>query len=670
MHKSRSATRVRRLLLLFSMTATAVAFLAPGAQADSMLTVAKTATDVDGGTLQPGDVIEYQIEITNGGVDAATGVNLTDATPANTTYVADSASINGGAPIAGATNPFADGEPIPDIAPASPATAVFRVTVDASVADGTSIDNTASVYASNDPNATQASPQTSTTNNAVVAPVLTVTKTADPAADVAPGETITYTIVVENSGGDTATAVEFTDATPENTTYVAGSATSDDGTGATSVPDNSAEPLNPFEDGHDLGDMTSGASYTLTFQVTVASPLPNDTVISNSATVSAANHADVSDDADVTVTSTPGLTMAKTAFPAEAGTVTPGATINYTIVVTNAAEATEAATEITLTDPTPANTTYVAGSAKLGDTAITGEANPFTAGYALPDLEPGASATVTFDVKVASPLAKGTVVSNLAKLTADNHPDVEDGATHTVDSTPVMKVLVSSDPKDGSKLKGGDKIDYKVDVTNDPTASDSLQNVVVKAPTPSGTTYVDGSAKLDGAPASSSSGQLLAAGPSPLASGYALGTMAPGSSHSLTYSVRVKASADEIEGTITVEAANITAVTATTSHRGPSSGSGGGGGGDDDDGSAFGLESDSGTAGSTGSGELAFTGLDLARLLTLAFSLFLVGWTLLARGHSVQRRTARVGARDNEISPGFPVWDRWSGAWFFPDSKK
>ena len=51
-------------------------------------------------------------------------------------------------------------------------------------------------------------------------------------------------------------------------------------------------------------------------------------------------------------------------------------------------------------------------------------------------------------------------------------------------------------------------------------------------------------------------------------------------------------------------------------------------------------------------------------------SLVLVGWTRLARGRSVQRRTVRVSVHDNEISPGFPVWDRWSGAWFFPDSKK
>jgi len=658
----RLATRVRRLLLLVSMTATAVAFLAPTAQAATTLTVTKTAVPAEDGPVTSGTVIEYSIDVVNSGAEDAPNVILTDATPDNTTYVDGSATIDGGAPIAGG-NPFEDGEALGTVVASDTVTVTFDVTVDADLADGTPITNTASVTADNVDGLT--SDLDDDAVHTVGAPVLTVEKTAS-AETADPGATIDYSIVITNSGGDAATGVVLLDATPENTEYVADSATIDDGT----VIDAST---NPFADpGLDIADIPAAGTTTATFQVTVNSPLPNDTVISNSATVSAGNHADVSDGADVTVTSTPGLTMAKTAFPAEGEKVTPGTTINYTIVVTNSAEATEEATEVTLTDPTPANTKYVEGSAKLGDTAIEGEGNPLAEGYALPDLTPGTSATVTFDVKVDSPLSNGTVISNLAKLTAANHPDVEDGATHTVDSAPVMKVLVSSDPKDGSKLKSGETIDYKVDVSNDPAASDSLQSVTVKAPTPSGTTFVDGSAKLDGQPVSSSSpSRLLAPGSNPLASGYALGNMAPGSSHSLTYSVRVKGSADEIEGTITVEAGNITAVTASTSHRGPSSGSGGGGGGGgDDEGSAFGLESDSGTAGSTGSGELAFTGLDLARLLTLAMSLFLVGWTLLARGRSVQRRTARVGARDNEISPGFPVWDRWSGAWFFPDSKK
>ncbi|MFN2590237.1 MAG: hypothetical protein ABR518_05665 [Actinomycetota bacterium] len=657
------------------MTATAVAFLAPNARADSMLSVTKTSTDVDAAPLQPGDVIEYSIQISNAGPDAATGVNLTDVTPSGTTYVPDSATINGGPPIAGASNPFEDGEAIPDIAATQSATATFRVTVDATAADGTTVDNTASAYAANDPNATQASPQTSSTSDTVVAPVLSVEKTAEPAEEVDPGETITYTIVVTNSGGDVAVNPVLRDDTPENTEYVANSATIDDGT-------TFADPsTNPFADpGHAMEDLAAGDSTTATFQVTANSPLPNGTEISNTATVGADNHDDVAGTAESTVTSTPGLTMAKTAFPAEGQKITPGAVINYTIVVTNAANATEAATEVMLTDPTPANTTYVQGSAKLGNTPIEGDGNPLADGHSLPDLAPGESASVTFDVKVASPLAKGTVISNLAKLNANNHPEVADDATHTVDSAPILKVDVSADPPLRTKVPGGRTISYEVKISNDPAATDSLSGVVVTAPTPKGTTFVSGSLKVDGTAPSAANRfatgvAAAAAAPNPLSSGYALGNIAPGATRIVSYAVRVNESADTIEGTVTVQAANVAAVITTTAHRGPayrdgSGGGGEGGGGGDDDGLAFGPSSDAAASGGA-SGELAFTGLDLARLLTLAMTLVLVGWTLLARGRSAQRRlaTARLDD-DGAANPGFPAWDRWSGAWFFPNPKK
>ena len=54
---------------------------------------AKTVTDLNGGQVQRGDVLEYDIAGTNTGDDGAANVVVTDAFPANTTYVPGSLAI-------------------------------------------------------------------------------------------------------------------------------------------------------------------------------------------------------------------------------------------------------------------------------------------------------------------------------------------------------------------------------------------------------------------------------------------------------------------------------------------------------------------------------------------------------------------------------------------------
>jgi large repetitive protein len=814
-HRSRRQ-QPRRLLLLICMTATAIAFLAPVAEAaPTTLTVTKTGNGVDTGSIVPGQTITYNITIQNGAGDVATVVTLTDVTPAGTTYVADSATINGNQ-VTGPTNPFEDGEPIPDIPVNGSATASFTVTVDSPQASGTSIDNTATASASNAPAAND-----STTHNVASAPSLTVTKTANPpesgpvlpgdeieytivvtntasATDTAtgvrvrdvtptnttyvansarengsaipggttnpfepgpgylladstldpgesetltfrvevntplpnttainntatatatngpgpvsdtanhtvasapgltvsktsspseggpvtPGTTITYTVVVTNDAlaTETATGVSLADATPANTTYVAGSARLD---GAT-VPDNTTGPPNPFEGGEVLADMAPGDSVTATFQVVANRPLDNGLQIANTATVSSNELPDASDGATLTVQSAPQLSIVKTSAPAEGGRVTPGTTINYTIVVANAATATEIAKNLDLLDPTPVNTAYVEGSGRLNGAVVTGAGNPFGTAFDLPNLNPGQTHTITFSARVSSPLARGTVVSNLARLTGENHPNLQDTATHTVDSAPVLKLTLSASPPSGTKLDAGDVITYRIDVANDPAATESLRNVVVSAPTPHGTLFIDGTARLDGArvnaPTGVQVGTALAA-PGPFPGGYELGTMAPGTSHRLSYNVLVKPTAAEITSTVRVTADNAAAI-ASLRHRGPNNAGAAGGSGDGDgegdanDGGGDGAISGGGDGGiTTGPGvntgdDLAFTGLDLIRLLLLAITLLLAGWALVARGRAVQRRTAAGHVDDPVPSTGSATVDRWVDAWFYSEKRR
>ena len=130
----------------------------------SLFAAKNVAILVDNGTpnvVDPGDVLRYTITIHNSGGVAATGVTLKDSVPANTTYVADSTTLNGlpvGQPDGG-VSPLVAGIPISsaDLTPPLPgpgagtispgATAVleFQLRVNAGVPGGTLISNQAVV---------------------------------------------------------------------------------------------------------------------------------------------------------------------------------------------------------------------------------------------------------------------------------------------------------------------------------------------------------------------------------------------------------------------------------------------------------------------------------------------------------------------------------------------
>jgi uncharacterized repeat protein (TIGR01451 family) len=83
-----------------------------------------------------------------------------------------------------------------------------------------------------------------------------------------------------------------------------------------------------------------------------------------------------------TVVTSPKVTITKTASPI--GTVNPGGTITYTIIVTNTST-TGGVTGVSLTDAVPAYTTYVANSTRLNAITVAGDGgpSPLAAGLAI-----------------------------------------------------------------------------------------------------------------------------------------------------------------------------------------------------------------------------------------------------------------------------------------------
>lgn len=159
----------------------------------------------------------------------------------------------------------------------------------------------------------------------VSGPALSVTKTAAP-EPVMPGDVLSYTIVIFNSGPDEATGVAIYDPRPANTQFVSGSVsiTPPSAGGITGSPPVIADDLT----------VAAGTAVTVTYRVKVRSQTPDGTIITNTASVTGTQvYTPVID----TVTSTvflpaPAINIDKSG-PAAAQV---GSTIVFTFTVSNA----------------------------------------------------------------------------------------------------------------------------------------------------------------------------------------------------------------------------------------------------------------------------------------------------------------------------------------------
>jgi uncharacterized repeat protein (TIGR01451 family) len=196
----------------------------------------KSVVDLNGGLVEPGDILEYTLVFANTGNDSATNTVLVDAIPANTTYVTGSmvlSSTNSGMPTGTRTDASGDDAAEFDalnnrivvrigrtatatlggqLNPGDGQTLKFRVSVNASTPGESVITNSASItykaltlgtlfsnVSDADPVAAGDQPATVTTTSAD----LTIAKTHSPssfAQAVTFPNTPTFSIVVRNSG--------------------------------------------------------------------------------------------------------------------------------------------------------------------------------------------------------------------------------------------------------------------------------------------------------------------------------------------------------------------------------------------------------------------------------------------------------------------------------------
>ena len=396
-----------------------------------------------------GQNVVYTVQVTNNGPSSASNVSVSDPTPANLTFVSNSGACTSVYPCNLGT--LANGQ-----------TATITSTYSTSPSFAGNVTNTATVSTTTaDPN--NANDSSSKTTNVGAQADLSVSKSGPANANV--GSNITYTITFSNGGPSPATNVVVNDATPVGLAFLS----------------NSGACTTPFPCG--IGTLNAGQSGSITSTYTIPANYTGAT-IANTATISAnendPNSADNSSTANTNVAQPADVSITKTG-PSSSS---PGQNVTYTITVTNGGPA--SAGGVTVSDPTPAGTTFVSNSGACS--------TPFPC--SLGTMTAGQTATINATFNIPANFA-GASVTNTATVTSGASDPSSSNNTASASTSLVPQADVSIVKSGPASITAGQNIVYNTVVTNNGPLTAS--NVFVTDPTPAGLTFVSNSGACTGA---------------------------------------------------------------------------------------------------------------------------------------------------------------------------
>ena len=456
----------------------------------------KTFVDLNGGSVVPGDVVEYTLTLVNTGTQAATNVEVSDLIDENLTEIDAGAGIFDGTTVsfnAGTTPALASIEPGED----NGVVLTFRATVVSPIDNGTRVSNQASItsgalnWLTDDPaTAAEDDPTTFQVISSFDFSDITKVAAADPDG-YRPGDEVTWTIRFSNTGTAPARNVIVTDVLPAELRYVSsspGGRLSGSTVTFTAV------------DSPSLALVDVGATVELTIRTTLTEPLDNGLLVSNQAQVNADEGADpflsddpatagIDDPTTITVTATPGLDgLTKRVEDVDGdGIFEPGDEIRWTITVVNGGDG--AAQNVRVRDPidtTLVDNVEVTAGGVFNGAAIVWDA---TSTPALASLAPGAERAVVLTVRarVRTDATDGAIVANQAFAEATDIEEVasDDPATADIDDPTrfslVARARLDAATKDVSDINGGDieagdVLEYRIRILNEGTQiAQSLQ---------------------------------------------------------------------------------------------------------------------------------------------------------------------------------------------------
>lgn len=397
------------------------------------------------GSVTAGQNVTYTITVASNGSSAAPFVELTDVLPGGTTLVTFTQDTG---TLFNCTTPGAGNNgtihcSLPSMAAGTSAAFTLVVAVPASVPGGTTLTNTASVSnAAFDTNSNNDVSSVATTVIGVTD--LAVAKNGPTSATA--GNNITYTMTVTNGGASAAANVTLTDNVPTGTTFV--SFTQNSGP---TFSCNTAVVCT-------LASMPAGSSATFTF-VVKASSGGAGTTIGNVATVSTTtgdtNGGNNSSSVNTSLSGSADLGVTKSG-PASA---VRNQNVSYTITVSNAGPSDAAS--VALSDPLPANATFVSMTQTAGPvfTCTAGTAN-----CSIATLTSGASATFTL---VLHSNAGGTGnlsnVATVSSATSDPNGTNNSATANTTLTNSADLAVTKTGP--ATALQNQD-VSYTITVTN------------------------------------------------------------------------------------------------------------------------------------------------------------------------------------------------------------
>ena len=434
------------------------------------------------GTINPGTEFTYTITLTNSGTVPGT-VTVTDELDSNQLEVLEAepaTKADGSAVVNGNNVDFGD----VTVEPGTPRELIIHVKVKAN-ATGT-ISNTAYIHEGENEEEPVKDPEDIPIDEFATIKAKKVHTEDDNDNIVKPGDEVTYTITLSNSGNVAGTTT-VSDRLPEGVTFVNDSITST--AEVAGMEYNSATRTITWKDVKvPVGTDTA----TLTFRVTVDENATN--TILNSAVVSGIDDP-VEDEKEIEVVN---ITATKNSNVQEGTKATVGQTVTYTITATNNGTV-QGNTVVTDRIPTDQldDVQVVATSIPQGDTAVY-ENGVVT--WNVKNLAPGKENARTLQITATIKDFEGTAITITNGVNVDNNevPDDEEVievGKAVIDSSKTSEIIsCDRGEKTGKIVHEGDKIKYAITVNNAGTVGKAINiSDEIKA----GLTYVEGTLRVE-----------------------------------------------------------------------------------------------------------------------------------------------------------------------------